>query len=412
MQTNPYNFTRPVTDPRKFFGRSWLVDKIVNGLTSGNACSYAIYGGRRSGKTSLMRMVERRLNDRLDNGLLPIVLPLYMDLQFDPPSSTADFFQRLIHRLIEWQSSVVGSLDSLPAIRPADPAPSFAEAFKELYHRAQPVVGSLRLALLVDESEHLHRPQWAYGLEDNLRALLSNVPGVSGHLGLVMTGGVDFYNDMAVKTEGSPLRNVLDEEILLSPCSETDMIQMASKPTEEKLPENAVYEVCQQAGGHFFLGQFILRYLWDEGLENVDAELVNEIAISFSEKRRDYESWVEAIGIDGVRVYQYLATNEGKHSRQKINATLKMNLLEIRRALDKLYFHNLICCDGNQYTYRGEMFRHWFAENMSISSDAETKDDVKLSQPHGPKYVINVQNGRGLVIGDEADVEQHIKDES
>ncbi len=50
MGTNPYEITKSVTNPKKFFGRWDIVEKLVEGLTAPQQSSYAVYGGRRTGK--------------------------------------------------------------------------------------------------------------------------------------------------------------------------------------------------------------------------------------------------------------------------------------------------------------------------------------------------------------------------
>ena len=369
METNPYNYTRPVTNPSMFFGRWELVEKLRDGLTASNPCCYALYGGRRCGKTSVMRMVEAQLNGRLDAGIRPVVVPLFMNMQLDPPTCTADFFERLLRRLLEWQSSLAGDQISLPAIRKGSPATSFAEAFRELYRAVQPEIGGVNLAILVDESEKLHRPEWARKLESNLRALISDTPGVRGHLGLIMTGGIDFYHDMIAPTDGSPLRNILDEEIHLPPASQEAMLDLVTKPTHGNISDQVADEVIRQAGGHLFLGQFIMRNLWDQGFEDADDGLVQDMAACFPRKRRDYESWLDSIGPESQKVYDFLVACGRSCGRREISSELGINRLDTQKALDILSFHNLIDKEKRNYICRTEMFRAWYADNILAESD-------------------------------------------
>ena len=372
MLINPYNFTRPVTNPNMFFGRTELVEKLMQGLTSDAPSSFAVYGGRRMGKTSLMRMLEHQLNHRLDAATQPIVVPLYVDFQFYPPQSPAEFFQRLLGRLLEWQESTIGEIDPLPPVREDAPAPSFAVAFLELFRRAHPKLGGIKLALLLDESEKLQRAPWAHDLDDNLRALLTNVPGVTGHLGLVLAGATDLYTDMVADHFGSPLRNVLDEEIKMSACSSEEMLRLIQEPTNNQVPANAVDEVIRQAGGHLFMGQFLMHHLWNEHWEQATVELVQETAAEFPEKRRDFERWLEALGETGMRVYAEIIQHDYPLSRTQLNNLPDLDFLSVSSALDSLIFHGLITGERRQYTWSGEMFRSWFLNNVmpSITSSS------------------------------------------
>jgi hypothetical protein len=362
-----------------FFGRWGLVEKVIDGLTQGYLASSVIYGGRRSGKTSLMRMIERKLNERLASEDLPIVVPLYMDLQIDPPESPAQFFGRLIKCLGAWYLDLGDKVNQKPDVfLPMDhtsPATSFANAFINIFNQTQPVIGGVRLAILVDESENLNRPDWARELEENLRALLSNVPGVSGHLGLVMTGGVDFYWNMANSKGGSPLRNVLDEEILLPPCPQAEMQQLASVPTQNQISEAVVEEIVTQAGGQLFLGQYLLHHIWKKGFENTDTDFVKETAVKFFDTRRDYEGWSKALGHTGQKIFVYLARQDNALSYQEISKALNISRLDAKKYLDVLTFHNLVDKRDNKYFSRGRMSEDWFVNNLDETTDEDSPEN-------------------------------------
>ncbi len=61
-----------------------------------------------------------------------------MDMELDPPTSPANFFERLLNCLYKWQSGVTGTIKEIPEISLDSPALSFAEFFKELYRRVEP----------------------------------------------------------------------------------------------------------------------------------------------------------------------------------------------------------------------------------------------------------------------------------
>lgn len=320
------------------------------------------------GKTTLMRMIEYQLHKRLDAGERPIVIPVYIDLNYDPPRSQVDFFQRLVNRLSKWHEDVTGIVDPLPRVKEEAPARSFAHAFETLYRRAFPQLGGIKVALLLDETEKLQRPAWAHDLDDNLRALLTNVPGVTGHLELVMSGGTDFYVDMASEHDGSPLRNVLNEEIKLPSCSPEEMQRLVQEPTNQQVNHNVATAVVQQAGGHLFLGQFLMHHLYREGFEHADARRVQEIAAEFSDRRRDFEGWQTAIGERGCRVYAALAESHTALSKIELARKLGLNSLAIIPELDKLVFHGVADqVERKRYIWRGEMFRLWFMDNVQAS---------------------------------------------
>lgn len=59
----PYSGGTPVDDPRMFFGRHDLVDRIIRQTTQGTIGQcFVLYGQKRSGKSSVLGQVERRLD--------------------------------------------------------------------------------------------------------------------------------------------------------------------------------------------------------------------------------------------------------------------------------------------------------------------------------------------------------------
>lgn len=373
---NPYNFIWPVTDPKMFFGRQELLQRLEDGLTAAPPRSLALYGGRRTGKTSLLRMLERKLKGRVAGGWQSVVVPVYLDLQGEQPSSPADFFQRVRHHLQKWQEVVVGQTELLPPVDGHNPAMSFAATFSQLYQRARPTLGSIRLALLIDESDRIQRAEWAHDLDDYLRFLLANHPVTRGHVGLILAGSVGLYIDMAAKQNGSPLRNVLNGEIILPPCPPAEMLRLINEPANGRFPKDVANEVIRQAGGHLFLGQFLLHGLWERNPENMSVAIVRELAAVFEiEKGRDFESWQQAIGDVGQRTYATLRQSSTPLTRRQLCASLKAEPLTIKRALDLLVFHNLVFMEEQPeesegkrtYTWQGEMFRAWFGKNTDLS---------------------------------------------
>jgi predicted AAA+ superfamily ATPase len=53
--SNPYNYHLPIQDDTMFYGRSGLLRDLIRGLAQSRPLSAAVFGGRRCGKTSLLR---------------------------------------------------------------------------------------------------------------------------------------------------------------------------------------------------------------------------------------------------------------------------------------------------------------------------------------------------------------------
>ena len=85
-----------------FFGRDALLNEILSGLPGGARCSYGVTGGRRMGKSTLLRAIEEDLTNSLlmwrESGL--VVVPIYLDgLTFDRPIDPNALWKRIIKEI-------------------------------------------------------------------------------------------------------------------------------------------------------------------------------------------------------------------------------------------------------------------------------------------------------------------------
>jgi hypothetical protein len=101
---NPFNFGTPAP-PEKFVGRWPEAERIVNDLLNPGGLSYAVIGGRRTGKSSLLEAVQHLLVQKL-NAYEPgdwIVLPLFINLKRIPAAPDEQhvfgFVLRQLHKL-------------------------------------------------------------------------------------------------------------------------------------------------------------------------------------------------------------------------------------------------------------------------------------------------------------------------
>jgi len=369
MSRNPYNFNDPVRDPKMFYGRGALLREIVDNFCAPNPHSYTLVGGRRFGKTSLLRAIERRLLARLADGEEPRVTPLYIDLNYEMIKSRGAFFACVIRRLRAIMRSALPQvpldgeyLDQLQSQMQTENTvlPLFERAFVYMRSAAFPEVGALQVVLLIDESERILQHTWAPELHSNLRALLSNRPKVQDHLGIKMAGSSDFY--AKISEEGSPLRNILLKR-LLPPLSEEETRVLIDEPTDGIVPAEVADEVVRQTGGHPFLTQYLMHYLWNSGLTGADVELVREVADNFGYERDDFEDWCSDIGPVGEQVYALLCQRDDWIRRSGTFRAIPGNRMVLKKALEALSYHGLIRQDRQLgFSVSCGMFRAWFEE--------------------------------------------------
>jgi hypothetical protein len=370
MRDNPYDFTKPIRDPAMFYGRRPLLDEMVDNFTAPNPHSYSLFGGRRYGKTSLLREVERRLLARLAGGEQPCAVPLYIDLHYELIHSRGAFFACVVRGLrntlhahlphVRLDEDLIDQLETRMADPANDPLPPFEQAFVHAQDAVLGPAGALQAVLLIDETERILEYPWTPDLQSNLRALLSNRPAVQESLGIEMAGSSDFYQK--ITEQGSPLRNILIKRFL-PPLSVAEARALIEEPTAGVLSRTVVDEVLRQGDGHPFLIQYLMYCLWEEGLEQADVERVREVAAGFPQERDDFDDWCADIGPVGEQVYALLSERGEWIKRSELYTAITGRRTHLRKALEALDYHGLARAD-RQHGYRTgpEMFRTWFGE--------------------------------------------------
>lgn len=263
---NPYNYHVAVRDDAMFFGREKMLTRLISGLSAPVPLSAAIFGGRRSGKTSLLSKLGRMLGGDARAAGERRFIPCSLDLQRGRPLTCSDdFFLWVLEELGEtWEmrqelerGMVVDVLQTCYRSQVArGPVDAFVRAFRSLDTQGE----RIRLVILIDESEGILTVEWGDDLRPNLRALLSNSPIVED-VALVMAGSTQMYAQ--VTEHDSPLENILDRYPLPT-LSREATLALACRPNDNRISEEAAEEVWRQTGGQPCLAQYILHELWGE----------------------------------------------------------------------------------------------------------------------------------------------------
>nr|BAL56615.1 hypothetical protein HGMM_F41E03C26 [uncultured prokaryote] len=240
---NPYNYNLPV-EPEMFFGRDADVETLVRSLTGAPGDSFALVGGRRMGKTSLLEALKRALTGPVHH-LLPV--PVLLDMSGEQVDSLPAFFRAVVGEAEEALADRLGCPPEAPGWDETRPPVKVFERWLRACNEA--VMGregrGLRLVLLLDECEQIVGGPWTPDLYSGLRALLVG-EATRLHLKVVM------------------------------------------------------------AGSHRFLAQYLMHHLWEQGLERATPEEVRRLAARFPHERDDFRVWAEGLGDSGCRVYGLL----------------------------------------------------------------------------------------------------------
>jgi hypothetical protein len=392
---NPYNYHVAVRDDAMFFGREKLLKRLVDGLSAPVPLSAAIFGGRRSGKTSLLSKLRRVLRAETQVAGGRSFIPCGLDLQRGRPlESSDDFFLWVLEELGEaWEQRqdleygvIVDQLQArYRAAMQRGPVDAFVRAFCSLDTHGE----RIRLAILIDESEEILAVEWGNDLRPNLRYLLSNSPIVED-VALVMAGSTQMYTK--VTERDSPLENILDRYYLRT-LSHEATIGLAREPNDNRLPPNAAEEVWRQTGGQACMTQYVLHELWNDFNGHLEDSKVDDVAYaaqSFDNRTRHFSAWTRTLGRPSWALYLFLLQQDTPVTY----ATLRSHFSEapitaLQSTLDALVYHGLVHCNGRgrnqRYSIAGKMYRDWFLRAGRLGLPEQHED---LTTPAGFQVII------------------------
>jgi hypothetical protein len=383
-QDNPFYYNLP-TRPADFMGRWPLVDDIVADLSRPRPDSWAVIGGRRFGKSSVLKAVEARLLEQIDRAAPGdrYIFPLIVDLKGSATQTEQNVYARIVRLLYRalrrrqdfkldltstrLKTVVGGGAETLSFYQ-------FEDTLDDLALHFEDHLGPLRLVLLLDEVEATTRFDWSETLFNQLRALIYDGP-LADVVKLVLTGAGSVIR---VRHEGSPLLNAV-KITHLAVLPEPDLQALIARGGEISGETSAAIQ--EQSAGHPFIAQYLLHHLWADGLAQAAPAQVEQVAHQMRQQRAaDLEGWWEAIEDSGQFVYAMLAETDQWLDEQTILAQITGTNQSIDQGLAALCYHGLAIRDPHQPRYRigGMLFRDWFSQNAAQDMGTVDSGDKRL----------------------------------
>ncbi len=312
---NPYNCTIP---GNLFVGHEDLRKKLLNGFRNGN--SYAVIGGRRCGKTSLLMQIEKDLQKE---GLSPFhPIPRRFSLQEHGRSLTPDQLFEKIYNL------VTQDIKTKPW-KKSEPGKEYQNFLKHL-DTANPILNEQYspdwlIILLIDEMDaavsYLPDDQFF----QNLRHFLME-SRFNRHFRLVATG----VKEMArlISSGSSPLNNLRNTYLRILTNKEAQ--QLVNFGFHQRCDTYGELEyMFQLTGRHPFILQGILEELWTSW----DYEIIKTAALDFLRQHKDFHHWLNTFEPAEKEVYNYLAKSQQGKITLKKSKTTQMLLYTIKRGM-------------------------------------------------------------------------------
>lgn len=339
-------------NPDLCYGRDALLSELLSGLPGSPRLSFGLAGGRRMGKTTLLRRVEQELRAGIEQwrsgGLR--VIPIYVDgLVLPRPPTASDIWANLLGDI---QQAI--SLPSLSPSRPLD-LNSFTEIVRPLLVN---LAERPRIVVMFDEIEPITVCQWANSFLGQWRALLSNTPDFSEYFTAVFAGA----REMAVlqRDVASPLMDILEWRSLRALDYE-DACRLMQEPIGMEWPESFLRHTYRETGGHPMLLQYVMQQVCAALPEAAEPSLEKAILKFGRERRWQFDEWWGRYCTpDAQRVYARLPDDGSLVPLRTL--TREFGLDGANDALEILQHVGLAIAeeDGFAFRYSGEMFRRWY----------------------------------------------------
>ena len=368
---NPYVWNRAT--PELFFGydRQNLVIDMCNSLTGFDgspSTSFSLVGGRRMGKTTLLKRIEKRLDNILDEKSSSnwSVIPVYIDgLAFNHPLIPSDLWSFILQKI-----SI-----SIPELTFSLPNSVEFDDFKRLVrHVIKQNELNLRIVILIDEIEKVVNYEWGNSFLGNIRALISNTDDLMNYFTFVISGANEMGQIQNDRT--SPLYNVLTPRSLRTLSYEDSCLLMES-PISYHWSRDFLKRVYAETGGHPMFLQYIMQQICKAPLENGERG-IDQAVKQFEQElgRRLFDDWWEKYCTTTMReLYGQLNSDGSLIGKGQLVEVFKNKYtsFEINDAIITLEYMGLITTerDGFDVRYSSNIFYRWYHNyNLILPSTA------------------------------------------
>ncbi|MBO3458942.1 ATP-binding protein [Aetokthonos hydrillicola Thurmond2011] len=313
------NFRVAITDPSHFFGRTALLDTILQSPFQVRI----LLAGRRLGKTSALRAIEWNLLNPNTN-FSRRAFPVLINLQLEQPKDLDNLRYLLIARLREgierWKEVPTAGIqqmyrDFLSRVKGGEVTISFLkqiniklninnpdyerrldnDSFQSAFLKTLDELRNLKfegVCFLIDGAEFIVRQNWASDAWSYLRGLKETGTAINSFLGLLLSG----YRDLKEYQQrvGSPLLNIAEVE-WLAPLSEQEAKELIGDRAEQEevsLSEERIASILEWSGCHPYLTQQTLNIIFDSHHQKeFDSNLVAKL---LQHHQNDFSTWWNA----------------------------------------------------------------------------------------------------------------------
>jgi formylglycine-generating enzyme required for sulfatase activity len=368
--TNPYIAGNPITGPEMFFGRQDVfrfVQETLVGRYQDNAI--VLYGGRRTGKTSVLYQMDRYLD--------PKYVPVFVDLQAVSLGGLGEMLWGIARQAVRVLRREKGIKLDIPSREEfaQDPEGCFYERFLD---PALQALGDGHLLLMLDEAARLYEQVQAGRLEprafDFLRSLIQYHP----HLNFIFSIGSGLEE---MRQEYALLFNLCQYR-RISFLDQDAAVALITKPVKEhyRCPPETVERILEVTYGQPYYTQLVCNRLFARWARHDGGEVtpadVNAVLSEVVEQGMAslQYTWEEAS--DVAKVVLAALTELMQDDNHPVNfnelrealtaAEIALSRRAIGRALQELVVREVLCSTREDYTFTVDLMRLWVKQHQRL----------------------------------------------
>lgn len=362
-------------------GRDELIDEVVNSAKKHGAV--LLFGGRQSGKTTLLRKLTEVLSTQRGNvsTLSGLDVPVFVDLMRLPVDATpADFFSFLISAAIgQCERQIDGftiSSSSWVGIH-SDPLTRFISDLEAINRLCGEV--DVHLIFLLDEAKRVLNDRFSRGFQDNLFALLYGEYELRPlRLSLVFAGAQHLYklSEDSTSPIGSRAAPITIKNLSKDDVGKYCRHFLGSDDSVLGIYEDFIYE---QTGGHAgLMARFVDELSGAEG-GGFDSEAVSEVVLS--RNRGLLDNWIGSFTSEALCVASSLSHVQSLSLGDVAQClhTVRLNQFMASRTVDELCYTGVALFVERRLLPANRIFWSYFKSSLvTQGSEGKTHETWRL----------------------------------
>ncbi len=378
MAGNPFTYGNPISDPRRFFGRTREVDQICDRLRNQEFESSSLAGDRRIGKTSLLNYLADPVT-RAAQGLgSHAYIFVNVDLQATDTTVRPDQLWRRLLTLMKRHCGDPGIGELITGLDPSEPLDAFAldDLFQQVDDMGKYIV------FLLDEFEHITTnpnfgPDFYYGL----RSLV-----IHHRIALVTASRlklVELTHSNAIKS--SPFFNIFAtiNLRLFSAEESRHMISQSLGGTPIEFSEAEVAQLLDLAGPHPYFLQAACWSLYDSYQQGLARQArSDQMRTQFRQEAIPHliDYWDNSDDYEKIVLTAAALLEHTTGSREFSLADISRLYARGEPSLERLEERGLLVSAPGRYRLFSSMFSPWLLRQIMAEAGQEQSYEEWLKQ--------------------------------